>query len=527
MNRSHFLILIFLITLSANAEDVIRYEVQKNDSLSKILYKLNIGPIYGPKGFQQLASEVNNLPVDGSLKVGTVLVFPTRLVNKKVRVPAFVKDSKSELKEEKKILGAEVFPEDATREEVEAHVKAETRIQEPTIAVPTLLQSKGALSSSSGSKKTDAKKLKEMEGYTPPSHHDFTLPVDPGGESSEVTEEPAVSEKTGIDPAAKDEPKQVEVREPVEIIAVPSAPASATGAPADGTPAAAIGVPAAAPVGFVTAPPIPADLLKGPTAPGEKKTLSKKVTKPVEPLPPAPAEVIGPLPAVDVALAPRIMIEEASDEDQFHSLIASPQVSWANFISESSDQYQKNKLKVFTRTIPTLNLQYQANWDRNWNSLVFASISQVSFYPDDQVRYKEASVSRNSFGLGLGYRSGGQEWGARFGFFDKLFYTLPSTTVVEPDVVAMPEVVLTSMTDLKQYKKMVMKLGLSALVIIPHDSPRIKGELGYGGEAALYVGSRLKNLKLFYGYEQVNAKNNKTSASEFGLAFVIEGRFYE
>ncbi|HXH31277.1 MAG TPA: LysM peptidoglycan-binding domain-containing protein [Bacteriovoracaceae bacterium] len=377
-----FFILTFL-SLPVLGEDVIRYEVKKNDSLSKILLKLNIGPIYGEKGYQQLSSKVNNLPRSGdALKVGEVLVFPRSLVNRR-----------------------------AASDDVL-----------PTIPEPA----------------SEQKKLTETEGYTPPSHHDFTVPVDPVAPAAPV-EEPV------------EEPKIFEQKKLIEV--------------------------------------------QGYVPPSHHDSAITEV--------------------------------EDSSADQYHSLIFSPQVSWANFTSKSSDQYQDNKLKVFTKTIPGAHLQYRANWDRNWSATVFSFISRIGFYHDDQVRYKDSSVQRNNYGVGLEYKNEGSEWGARFGFFDKLFYTLPSSTQVDPQVVAMPEVLLSYKTNLKEYKKMVTKLALTGAVILPHDSPRIKGELGYGGEAALLVGTQKKYLKLFYTYEQVNAQNNKTLVSEFGLGFVIEGHFYE
>ena len=65
------------------ADEFIYYEVQKGDTLSSILLKFDIGPIYGESGFQKISANINNLPLHGDkIKVGEILRFPA--VNKSI-----------------------------------------------------------------------------------------------------------------------------------------------------------------------------------------------------------------------------------------------------------------------------------------------------------------------------------------------------------------------------------------------------------------------------------------------------------
>lgn len=78
-----------LMSFSLKAEEVVRYRVEKGDTLSGILFKLNIGPIYGDKGFRKLSAKMNGLSWNGNnLKIGDELVFPASLVNKPAEAPA-------------------------------------------------------------------------------------------------------------------------------------------------------------------------------------------------------------------------------------------------------------------------------------------------------------------------------------------------------------------------------------------------------------------------------------------------------
>ena len=75
--------MIFLYSLAVWAEEFIYYEVQKGDTLSSILQKFDIGPIYGRTGFQKISANINNLLFHGDkIKVGEILRFP--VVNKSI-----------------------------------------------------------------------------------------------------------------------------------------------------------------------------------------------------------------------------------------------------------------------------------------------------------------------------------------------------------------------------------------------------------------------------------------------------------
>ncbi len=213
------------------------------------------------------------------------------------------------------------------------------------------------------------------------------------------------------------------------------------------------------------------------------------------------------------------------DPSQHHSFLVSPQVSWINFLSESKDAFQHNDLKAYSRPVPGAHLQYGLQWDENWSFLFFSSFSKVSFYPDDVFTYNRSDVSRNNYGFGVSYRAGSTEWGSRLGFYDQLFFSLPSTSEIDVDVVALPEFHLSYRRAVKQYKKMSFKVGLNGKAILPYQTPKIKGELGYGGGLDFLVGSAHKNLRLFLNHSQANASDNKTTASEVGLGFVMEGNF--
>jgi hypothetical protein len=69
--------MLVLSSLSISAEDFIYYKVKAGDTLSDILFELEIGPIYGKKGFQNLSARINNLPFNGDkIRIGDVLRFP-------------------------------------------------------------------------------------------------------------------------------------------------------------------------------------------------------------------------------------------------------------------------------------------------------------------------------------------------------------------------------------------------------------------------------------------------------------------
>ncbi len=96
--------ILVLISFSVSAEEVIRYRVKSGDSLSIILFKLNIGPIYGKKGFQKLSARKNNLKLKGDfIRVGDVLVFPAAAVNRIVASEETKNNESTETKNKEEI----------------------------------------------------------------------------------------------------------------------------------------------------------------------------------------------------------------------------------------------------------------------------------------------------------------------------------------------------------------------------------------------------------------------------------------
>lgn len=359
---------LILTSFSLRAEDVVRYRVEKGDTLSGILFKLNIGPIYGPKGFRKLSANMNGLNWNGNnLKIGDELVFPASLVNK---TPA-----------------EEIAPV------VEAAPVVEVSPTENEIA--------------------------------PPVANDEN-PVPPRYEFVEV----------------KDEPQAV-------------------------------------------------------------------IATPV-------AQVVTPAP-----------VEEESDHPQHHSFVVSPQVSILNLTSESADAFQHSDLDIYTRPIPGVQLQYNLHWDEHWSFLIYANLSRISFYPDDEVVYNRTAVSKNGYGFGASLREGTSDWTGTLGLSDELFFSLPSTTQVKVQVVALPVIQISHRNSFKKKKKLSLKYGFNARAILPYETPEIKADLGYGGGLELLLGSARRNFRLFYNYAQANARDHETTSSEIGLGFIMEGHFYE
>lgn len=222
---------------------------------------------------------------------------------------------------------------------------------------------------------------------------------------------------------------------------------------------------------------------------------------------------------------PRSFASEA--EDQFHSFSISPQISWAHFTSDSSDDFQHNDLKAYSKPIPSLHAQYELHWDAHWKILLFSSFSRVSFYPDDQVTYKKPDVSRNSFGMGLARGSKVSAWDLRLGFFDEIFFSFPSTTVINTTVVALPQISFSYLRTVLERKSMSAKLGGNIRGVLPYHTSSVQGNWGHGAGLEFLIGGEKKNLRLFYNFKQVTAKNNGTVSSELGIGFVMRGDFYE
>lgn len=170
-----------------------------------------------------------------------------------------------------------------------------------------------------------------------------------------------------------------------------------------------------------------------------------------------------------IAEEKRSLASEDSANDQYYRLILSPQISRLSFDSDSSDIYQRSRLKTFTKPVPAVNLGYELHWDEKLKFLVFAQFSRVSLYTDDVITYKKKSFSRTNLGMGVGYKRARSSTELRAGFFDEVFFRFSSPTLVAMDVVSLPEVELLHFQTIAERKKMNLQLGVSSKIILPAD----------------------------------------------------------
>ncbi len=239
-------------------------------------------------------------------------------------------------------------------------------------------------------------------------------------------------------------------------------------------------------------------------------------------------ELLIPTTRVSRALAAREnAVQTSDDKDQYQSLVLSSSISRLDFASSSDDFFQHSDLKVSSRPVPGIGLNYNVHWDSNWIISAYGQLSQVSFYQSDVVKYESLKFTRKNFGLSLGYQTAASTWSLSAGYQDHFYFSFPTMLTVNTEVIALPETQLSFRTKLKEYKKMSIKMGIAAGAILPQNSSALKSRLGYSSGLEFLVGTKTSNLKFFVNRSQASAKANRTDTTEFGIGYVFEGVFYE
>jgi hypothetical protein len=253
---------------------------------------------------------------------------------------------------------------------------------------------------------------------------------------------------------------------------------------------------------------------------------------PIALTPPAPVavekkRVVEPPPVpAPVAIVPEPKAEP--EPDQYTYLRISPQVSWMKIVSEATSKYTTSDISALSKANPGLLVNYGMTWDESTKIYGFGYVSQVNLYSDEQYNIVKKSFLRKAFGVGFEYNiSSNKTIGARAGFFDEFFLTMPSAKNIDVEIAQIPEFNVSYRHKFLERKKMSLSYAILGKLIVPYSSANVQGKLGYGVGADLMIGFDKKAIRVFYNASQAKADGKSTNAYEIGWNFVFETRFLE